>query len=150
MEWKEREEKKRNVLWWVVTIGASVVILFVVFYFIASYSAGNPLKGRWISEDTSIALEFQKDGTVIVENTEDEQNTKRIEMVYTVDKSEKIVEMQMKKQDDFSSQNVEDAEEEELTESFGLVSNSFAYTIQGDTLNLTEREYGEQLEFTRE
>lgn len=150
MEWKEKEEQKRNVLWWVVTIGASVVILFVLLYFIAGYSAGNPLKGRWISEDTSIALEFQKDGTVIMENTEDEQNVKRIEMVYTVDRSEKIVEMQMKKQDDFSSQNVEDAEEEELAEAFGLVSNSFTYTIQGDTLNLTEREYGEQLEFTRE
>lgn len=147
---RERNEEKRSILWWIVTLGASAVILFVAIFFAFDLLASNPLKGTWISEDDAISLEFQDKGVVIVSSTAEETEPYQVELSYVYDKTEKTVDIKAKNDEDFFAGDAADKAELSLDATFGLVADSFNYSIREGVLTLTEREYGEQLVFTKE
>lgn len=147
---RERNEEKRSILWWIVTLGASVIILFVIVFFAIDLLSNNPLKGTWVSEDDAISLEFQEKGVVVVSSTEAEMEPYQVELSYVYDKTEKTVDIKAKNDENFFAGDAADKAELSLGASFGLVTDSFNYSIKEGELTLTEREYGEQLVFTKE
>lgn len=147
---RERNEEKRSILWWIVTLGASAVILFVVIFFAFDLLSSNPLKGTWASQDDAISLEFQDKGVVIVSSTAEETEPYQVELSYVYDKTEKTVDIKAKNDEDFFAGDAADKAELSLDATFGLVADSFNYSIREGVLTLTEREYGEQLVFTKE
>lgn len=147
---RERNEEKRSILWWIVTLGASVIILFVIVFFAINLLSSNPLKGTWVSEDDAISLEFQEKGVVIVSSTDEETEPYQVELTYVYDKTEKTVDIKAKNDENFFAGDAADKAELSLGASFGRVTDSFNYSIKEGVMTLTEREYGEQLVFTKE
>ena len=122
----ENNEEKRSTLWRTVLTVSSVVIVIILIFFIVKLFTGNPLEGSWVSEDSGAVLVIGDDG----EDAEDEENTP---MSYTVDTKNKIFTVYT-----------------DSAYAEGVLSGSYDYNIEKDTLTLTEREYGDQMVFTRE
>ena len=127
----ENNEEKRSTLWRTVLTVSSVVIVIILIFFIVKLFTGNPLEGRWVSEDSGAVLVIGDDGEVtLTGDAEDEENTS---MSYTVDTKNKIFTVYT-----------------DSAYAEGVLSGSYDYNIEKDTLTLTEREYGDQMVFTRE
>ena len=127
----ENNEEKRSTLWRTVLTVSSVVIVIILIFFIVKLFTGNPLEGSWVSEDSGAVLVIGDDGEVtLTGDAEDEENTP---MSYTVDTKNKIFTVYT-----------------DSAYAEGVLSGSYDYDIEKDTLTLTEREYGDQMVFTRE
>ena len=127
----ENNEEKRSTLWRTVLTVSSVVIVIILIFFIVKLFTGNPLEGSWGSEDSGAVLVIGDDGEVtLTGDAEDEENTP---MSYTVDTKNKIFTVYT-----------------DSAYAEGVLSGSYDYNIEKDTLTLTEREYGDQMVFTRE
>ena len=127
----ENNEVKRCTLWRTVLTVSSVVIVIILIFFIVKLFTGNPLEGSWVSEDSGAVLVIGDDGEVtLTGDAEDEENTP---MSYTVDTKNKIFTVYT-----------------DSAYAEGVLSGSYDYNIEKDTLTLTEREYGDQMVFTRE
>ena len=108
-----------------------MVIVIILIFFIVKLFTGNPLEGSWVSEDSGAVLVIGDDGEVtLTEDAEDEENTS---MSYTVDTKNKIFTVYT-----------------DSAYAEGVLSGSYDYNIEKDALTLTEREYGDQMVFTRE
>ena len=125
----ENNEEKRSTLWRTVLSVSSVLIIIVAVFFIAKLFTGNPLEGTWISEDSGAVLEIGDDGELTLKEAEsgEVQN-----LNYSVDTKTKIFTVQT---------------ENAYTE--GILSGSYDYNVEQNTLTLTEREYGDQMVFER-
>ncbi len=139
------DEEKRSVLWRIVVLAASVIILAVAIFFGVRLFTGNPLDGFWESEDMAIMLEFEDSDTVIATWEDASGAFQKVELEYTLEKNDKTVSVRPEETED----NAGDLAEQGLEASFGLITATFDYSVEGDTLTLTEREYGEQLVFKR-
>ena len=127
----ENNEEKRSPLWRTVPTVSSVVIVIILIFFIVKLFTGNPLEGSWVSEDSGAVLVIGDDGEVtLTGDAEDEEDTS---MSYTVDTKNKIFTVYT-----------------DSAYAEGVLSGSYDYNIEKDTLTLTEREYGDQMVFTRE
>lgn len=147
MRQRERNEDKRTILWWVITLLALAVVLCVAAFFVVHLRKSNPLTGTWVSQDAAISLQFSDDGTAVVLSTENEMY--EAELTYTYDKTEKTVDIRLRDPSGSRTDDASDTAEQALRDTFGLVTDSFNYNIKADTLTLTEREFGEQLVFAR-
>lgn len=128
----ENNEEKRSTLWRTVLTVSSVIIIIIVIFFIVKLFTGNPLEGTWVNEDSGAVLEIRDDGEVILTEAEEGKSEESIPMTYVVDTKTKIFTVHT------------DSEYAE-----GVLSGSYDYNIEGDTLTLTEREYGDQIVFMR-
>lgn len=129
----ENNEEKRSTLWRTVMTVSSVIIIIIVVFFIVKLFTGNPLEGTWINEDSGAVLEIRDDGEAVLTGAEEGDGGESIPMTYTVDTKTKVF-----------SVHTDSAYAE------GVLSGSYDYNIESDTLTLTEREYGDQLMFVRE
>ncbi len=129
----ENNEEKRNTLWRTVLTVSSVVIIIILIFFIVRLLTGNPLEGTWVNEDSGAVLEIRDNGEVLLTETESGDGEEGISMKYTVDTKTKIFTV-----------HTDSAYAE------GILSGSYDYNIEKETLTLTEREYGDQIVFTRE
>lgn len=128
----ENNEEKRNTLWRTVLSVSSVIIIIIVVFFVVRLFTGNPLKGTWVNADSGAVLEIRDDGEVILTEAEDRKSEENIPMTYIVDTKTKIFTVQT-----------------DSAYAEGVLSGSYDYNIEGDTLTLTEREYGDQIVFMR-
>lgn len=129
----ENNEEKRNTLWRTVLTVSTVVIIIILIFFIVRLLTGNPLEGTWVNEDSGAVLEIRDNGEVLLTETESGDGEEGISMKYTVDTKTKIFTV-----------HTDSAYAE------GILSGSYDYNIEKETLTLTEREYGDQIVFTRE
>ncbi len=129
----ENNEEKRNTLWRTVLSVSSVIIIIIVVFFIVRLFTGNPLEGIWVNEDTGAVLEIRDDGEVTLTEAEGGKTEEGILMTYIVDTKTKTFTVQT-----------------DSAYAEGVLSGSYDYNIEGDTLTLTEREYGDQIVFMRE
>ena len=129
----KNNEEKRNTLWRTVLTVSSVVIIIILIFFIVRLLTGNPLEGTWVNEDSGAVLEIRDNGEVLLTETESGDGEEGISMKYTVDTKTKIFTV-----------HTDSAYAE------GILSGSYDYNIEKETLTLTEREYGDQIVFTRE
>lgn len=125
----ENNEEKRSTIWRTILTVSSVLIIIIAAFFIIKLFTGNPLEGTWISEDSGAVLEIGDDGELTLKEAEsgEVQN-----LNYSVDTKTKIFTVQT---------------ESAYTE--GILSGSYDYNVEQNTLTLTEREYGDQMVFER-
>ena len=149
----KNDEEKRSKMWRFVTGIASIIIILVVAFFITKLFAGNPLDGRWESEENSMTLIFQGNNDLTVNlDSADEGTGIKVKMDYVLDKDAKTITIKV---DEAALQKAADKSDgqvtaESLEASLGKISSTFDYSIEQNVLVLAEREYGDQLVFTRQ
>lgn len=147
---KQRDEEKRSKAWSIVMLVSSILIILGVVFFITRIVGGNPLEGEWFSEDHAYYLEVEDENEVTLEGTFN-GTYMEIDLHYTIDKSEKIISIKPNAESyadavEHSKGNITPGELDKLLTDFTV---SYNYSLEKDTLTLTEREYGEQYIFTR-
>ena len=146
------DEAKRSKIWRVVTLVSSVLIILIAVYLLTRMFTTNPVIGTWESEDQTIVLKVEKNNTMQVQITDIVENTDAdVQMNYSVDMKSKIITIT---EDDAQIEKaVEEADgaytKEDLENVLDDLDTSFSYSIDGEQMTLTEREYGEQFTFLR-
>ena len=128
----ENNEEKRSTLWRTVLTVSSVIIIIIIAFFIVKLFTGNPLEGTWVNEDSGSVLEIRDSGKAVLTEVADEKSEDSISMTNNVDTKTKIFTVQT-----------------DSAYAEGVLSGSYDYNLEGDTLTLTEREYGDQIVFMR-
>ena len=125
----ENNEEKRSTLWRTIVAISSILIVIVAVFLGTRILVGNPLAGTWVSEDSGEVIKIESNGKV----TLTDEDKKSFETVQSeVDTKTKVFTI-----------HTEDTQAE------GLLSGTYDYSIEKDTLTLTEREYGDQLVFVK-
>ena len=137
------DEAKRSKIWRVVTLVSSALIILIAVYLLTRMFTTNPVVGNWESEDATIALKIEKNDTIQVDITDIAENTDAaVEMNYSVDMKSKIITITKdEEQIAYTKEDLENVLDD--------LDSSFSYSIDGNQLTLTEREYGEQFTFIR-
>ncbi len=110
-----------------------------------------PLEGSWTDEDGNIDLKIgRNDRSVILPASGDGEET-QVPMTYTLSKESKTISIQ---EDDNKIQEIGEKSngqytEETLKNAVQSIGTTFEYSIDGETMTLTEREYGEQMMFNK-
>ena len=143
------DEAKRSKIWTVVT---SVLIVIIAIFLLMKMFTGNPLEGSWTDEDGNMDLKIGRNGqmTVILPASGDGEET-QVPMTYTLSKESKTISIQ---EDDNKIQEIAEKSngqytEETLKNAVQSIGTTFEYSIDGGTMTLTEREYGEQMMFNK-
>ena len=146
------DEAKRSKIWTVVTAVTSVLIVIIAIFLLMKMFTGNPLEGSWADEDGNMDLKIGRNGqmTVILPASGDGEET-QVPMTYTLSKESKTISIQ---EDDNKIQEIAEKSngqytEETLKNAVQSIGTTFEYSIDGGTMTLTEREYGEQMMFNK-
>lgn len=146
------DEAKRSKIWTVVTAVTSVLIVIIAIFLLMKMFTGNPLEGSWTDEDGNMDLKIGQNGqmTVILPASGDGEET-QVPMTYTLNKESKTISIQ---EDENKIQEIAEKSngqytEEMLKNAVQSIGTTFEYSIDGGTMTLTEREYGEQLMFNK-
>lgn len=146
------DEAKRSKIWTVVTAVTSVLIVIIAIFLLMKMFTGNPLEGSWTDEDGNMDLKIGRNGqmTVILPASGDGEET-QVPMTYTLSKESKTISIQ---EDDNKIQEIVEKSngqytEETLKNAVQSIGTTFEYSIDGGTMTLTEREYGEQMMFNK-
>ena len=146
MQLRVKDEKKRSLLWNVVMGVSSTIILIVLVVFAIDAAFGNPLEGKWYSEEKGYHMELTED-SMIVKGNFDGQDME-FDLDYSLDKTNKLITI---KGDEENYGYVTSAwTTEETSEAAGGTSVTFSYSLGRKTLTLNDREYGVEFVFTRE
>ena len=146
------DEAIRRKIWTVVTAVTSVLIVIIAIFLLMKMFTGNPLEGSWTDEDGNMDLKIGRNGqmTVILPASGDGEET-QVPMTYTLSKESKTISIQ---EDDNKIQEIAEKSngqytEETLKNAVQSIGTTFEYSIDGGTMTLTEREYGEQMMFNK-
>ena len=146
------DEAKRSKIWTDVTAVTSVLIVIIAIFLLMKMFTGNPLEGSWTDEDGNMDLKIGRNGqmTVILPASGDGEET-QVPMTYTLSKESKTISIQ---EDDNKIQEIAEKSngqytEETLKNAVQSIGTTFEYSIDGGTMTLTEREYGEQMMFNK-
>ena len=149
---ENNDEAKRSKIWTVVTAVTSVLIVMIAIFLLMKMFTGNPLEGSWTDEDGNMDLKIGRNGqmTVILPASGDGEET-QVPMTYTLSKESKTISIQ---EDDNKIQEIAEKSngqytEETLKNAVQSIGTTFEYSIDGGTMTLTEREYGEQMMFNK-
>ena len=148
----KNDEAMRSRIWKISTMVSSVLIVIIAIFLLTKLFTTNPLEGSWVNEDGSLELKVQSGGeltAVLPEFAEGGQV--EVPMSYTIDKVEKTISILDNEEE---MQKIADGSDglytaEMLENAVSSVTTSFDYSIDQDELTLTEREYGEQIVFTK-
>lgn len=148
----KNDEEKRSKIWRVTMITSSLVILAVAVFFIFRMFAANPLEGTWQYEEADVVLTIMKDGKAVIAGQDLFGNPDMsAKVVYTVDKSNKLITLKLAEGESTrlseDSGNAESGEAlQELLSSYIM---TFNYNLEKQQLTLIEREYGSHLVFEK-
>ena len=147
---KQRDEEKRSKAWAITMLVSSVLIILGIVFIITNVVMSNPLEGEWYSEAEGYYLDVEDENEVTLQGTFND-TFMEIDLYYTIDKTEKII--SIKPNAESYADAVEDSKGQmtagELDELLTDFTVSYNYSLEKDTLILTEREYGDQYIFTR-
>ena len=143
-------EELRNKLGWIVFGVATILILVVGAFFLVDGVKRNPLEGEWISEGTGYFIDIDDDGDMEMTALVDGEMIE-IDANYQMDKSAKTITfspelMSYEEAAKDSKGTITAAEIDDYLKAF---MTSFDYSLENDKLTLKEREYGEEIIFTR-
>lgn len=148
----KRDEEKRSRLWDVVMTVATALIVIIAVFFIVKLFTANPMEGTWQQEgsDTQLLIKGNNSMTVRLAEVSEESNIK-IKLNYTIDKDAKTItiradEASLKEAAENSGGKFN---ENGLQSEISLLTNTFNYNVEKNTLTLTEREYGDQIVFQK-
>lgn len=146
------DEDKRSRIWKRTTIISSVLIVVIAVYLLTKMFTSNPLEGTWESEDGAFLLQIRSNGVVFVDMPDiSEDGDAGLKMSYVLDKEEKTISIHAddKELTGFLEKSDGQYTMEELKSAVSSVTTTFNYSVDNSQLTLTEREYGEQMTFTR-
>ena len=150
MFFRQKDEEKRSKMWKLVMITSSVLIVVGIVFFITLNTRKNPLDGQWYSEANDYYLEVDDDGEATLSGTFQGMHLE-IDLKYTISKKDKTI--SIKPEEDAYEDAIENSRDlidgQHLDDILAGFMTSFDYSLDRDTLTLTEREYGEQYIFTR-
>lgn len=144
----KNDEVKRSRLWRIALLVSSVLIVLVVIFLLTKLFTTNPLEGSWEDENGKISLSVEPNGTasVIVSEAETGQVI-QVPMKYTIDRDAKTVTIEKDLQ--AIREAVEESDgnltQESMEAAAESLDDSFDYSVDQDTLTLSEREYGDQI-----
>ena len=144
----KNDEVKRSRLWRIALLVSSVLIVLVVIFLLTKLFTTNPLEGSWEDENGKISLSVEPDGTASVTVSEAETGQViQVPMKYTIDRDAKTVTIEkdlqaIREAAEESDGNLTQESMEAAAES---LDDSFDYSVDQDTLTLSEREYGDQI-----
>ncbi len=147
------DEAKRSKIWMIVTAVTSVLIVIIAIFLLTKMFTANPLEGTWADEDGNMKMDIRRDGQMTVTLPASGEGTDtEVPMTYTLNKESKTISIQ---QDDTKIQEIAEQSDgqytsETLKNALQSIGTTFEYSIDGGTLTLTEREYGEQMMFNKE
>ena len=147
------DEAKRSKIWMIVTAVTSVLIVIVAIFLLTKMFTGNPLEGKWADEDGNLKIDIRRDGQMTATLPASGEGTDtEVPMTYTLNKESKTISIQL---DDTKIQEIAEQSDgqytsETLKNALQSIGTTFEYSIDGGTLTLTEREYGEQMMFNKE
>lgn len=146
------DEDKRSRIWKRTTIISSVLIVVIAVYLLTKMFTSNPLEGTWESEDGAFLLQIRSNGVVFVDMPDiSEDGDASLKMSYVLDKDEKTISIHADEKEltGFLEKSGGQYTMEELKSAVSSVTTTFNYSVDNSQLTLTEREYGEQMTFTR-
>ena len=146
------DEAKRSKIWRVVTLVSSVLIILIAVYLLTRMFTTNPVVGTWESEDATIALKIEKNDTIQVDIMDIAENTDAgVDIIYRVVMKSMIFCISIDEEEIVKAVEKADGAytKEDLENVLDDLDSSFSYSIDGNQLTLTEREYGEQFTFIR-
>ena len=143
----KNSEEKRNTAWRTVMTVSSVLIVIIAVFFVVKLFTGNPLEGTWVSEDNGIRMEVRGDDCVVITRINGDEDGDSYTLDVSVDKKNKTFTVQLN--NDSVRENTDNTAvlSEDDQDPFG---GTYSYSIENDTLTLTEREYGDQIVLERE
>ena len=149
----KNDEKERSFLFRIVIWTASVLIIAVAAYFLIRSFARNPIAGTWVYQDDNITMTIQSDDKVKLQfdNLQDVPEL-AVTMDCQVDKTEKtlvIGGLQQSEIDRILEQYDGQLTQSALDTALSMFTTSFDYSMERQTLTLTDREYGEQMIFDK-
>ena len=149
----KNDEKERSFLFRIVIWTASVLIIAVAAYFLIRSFARNPIAGTWEYQDDNITMTIQSDDKVKLQfdNLQDVPEL-AVTMDCHVDKTEKtlvIGGLQQSEIDRILEQYDGQLTQSALDTALSMFTTSFDYSMERQTLTLTDREYGEQMIFDK-
>ena len=150
MELKKKDEEKRTRYWKLILITSTLAIVLVAGFFLLRSVFGNPLEGTWVSEEAGYRIELDDENEMQIETTVKEAYVE-VDAIYVIDKSVKTITIKPE------LMSYEEAAEDakgtvtgaDIDAKLAELMTTFDYSLDGNTLTLTEREYGEQFIFTR-
>lgn len=151
MKIKSKEETG-NKIWRVVLKITTPVIIIIAAYLLFSLFAGNPLEGQWAAKKGSMTLNIRAGGTATVGWSEiSESSNVKVKIHYTLNKDAKTISFKVDRTELEKAAAASDSglTVQALETEIGMLETTFDYSLENDTLTLSEREYGEQLVFTR-
>lgn len=148
----ERDEKRRSILWRGAMAVSTALILIIFVFFILKLFTSNPLEGKWISEDNEMILYVgDNDRAVISWPQDSDDKYAQVSVKYELDKSAKTFTLHMDEQTFESDEQMltgdEAAAVRDIVEE---METSYNYSIEGNRLILTDREFGEQQVFHKD
>ena len=149
----KNDEKERSFLFRIVIWTASVLIIAVAAYFLIRSFARNPIAGTWEYQDDNITMTIQSDDKVKLQfdNLQDVPEL-AVTMDCQVDRTEKtlvIGGLQQSEIDRILEQYDGQLTQSALDTALSMFTTSFDYSMERQTLTLTDREYGEQMIFDK-
>ena len=149
----KNDEAKRSKIWRIVMTASSEVIILIAVYLLVKVFTGNPLQGTWVNEDSNVEMEI-KSGSSLTLRVPDlaEESSVNVKLDYSLDKDDKIFTISEDKEELKKLADKSDGmyTEEALEAALGSYMTSFTYSVDGEQLTLTEREYGDQMVLIRE
>ncbi len=147
---RQKDEEKRSKAWTIIMLVSSILIILGIVFFITKVVVGNPLEGEWYSKANGYHLDVEDDNEVTLQGTFN-GTYMEIDLQYKIDKSEKVISIKPNAESyaDAAEESKGDITPGELNELLTDFTVSYNYSLENDTLTLTEREYGEQYIFTR-
>lgn len=147
---RQRDEEKRSKAWTIIMLASSILIILGIVFFITKVMVSNPLEGEWYSKANGYHLDVEDDNEVTLQGTFN-GTYMEIDLQYKIDKSEKVISIKPNAESyaDAAEESKGDITPGELDELLTDFTVSYNYSLENDTLTLTEREYGEQYIFTR-
>ena len=148
----KNDEVKRSRIWRLATAGSSILIIIIAVYLLMKMFTANPREGSWESEDGDLVINVGVNGALSVKEYDvSEGMDVSVKMEYTLDKEEKTITIKEDTADVIRQADASDGAytREMLENALARVVTTFDYNIEGRRLILSEREYGEQLTFTK-
>lgn len=148
----ENDEARRSRIWWLTILVSSALIVIITIYLLMKMFTTNPLEGKWESEDGDFTLGVGRNGKMTVALPDIAEGVDAdVEMSYTLNMDDKTVTIQENgaELDRLAAESEGAYTRETLESALSGVMTTFDYSVEGEQLTLTEREYGEQLTFIK-
>lgn len=142
----KNDEAKRSKIWKIVTLVSSALIVIIAVYLLTKMFTTNPLEGTWTDEDGNytVAVKSSSSLAVTIPDMAENENVV-VKMDYALNKEEKTVTIKQNETELKKTSKKYKVTVEALENALSPITTSFAYSVDGKVLSLTEREYGEQI-----